>query len=98
MKTLRKVVDSHSANCFKSDFLNSCFQHHVHGRRCDEPRRLESSCTEQLAALNSVAGLAGSGRRLPGALGDGTTADSRSKIGAVPKGIHLDAEYGTLRE
>ena len=60
--------------------------------------RLERGSTENLAALNSVAGLAGIGRRFPGAFGNGAAANPGSKIIAFPERIHLDAEYRTSRE
>ena len=72
MKTLGDVVDSHSANCFKSDFLDSGFQHYISGLRrfggaaaaappFMDQLHLECGSTENLAALNSVAGLTGIG-------------------------------------
>jgi len=33
IKTLRNVVDSHSANRFKSNFLASCFQDYISSLR-----------------------------------------------------------------
>ena len=54
---------------------------------------LERGSTKKLAALNRVAGLTGSGRSFPGAFGDGGSGNPGSKIAAVPKRIHLDAEY-----
>ena len=77
-------MDSHSANCFKS--ASSLVR-----TSSLTLQRLERGSTENLAALNSVAGLTGSGRRFPGAFGDG--ANPGSKITAVPQRIHLDAEY-----
>src|SRR5882762_11739990 len=109
MKTLKNVVDSHSANCFKSNFLDLSFQHYVSSfRRFGEAaaaappfmdqQGLERGSTENLAALHSVAGLAGIGRCFPGALGNGAAANPGSKIIAFPERIHLDAEYRTSGE